>query len=376
MAEHHPPRIAGLLPRERVLRSLRFQPPDVVPVEYHPSPAGIWEHGPALRQLWERYPQDFGSPEDFPDRRPDPRFVDGTGRYEELRRDEWGVLWRHLLFGMHGHPVERPLDDWESLVQFHPPAVPVAEGEDFLREQARALAHRRRYYLKSGWISLFEVMHAVRRFEDVLMDLARDTSEIHRLADRILEYQCGVIRYLLSRGVDAIQFGDDFGTCSGLMFSPKVWRRFFKPRYALLFREVRQAGKAVFFHTCGNALPILEDIAELGIDAIWPQLPVYPPGELARFCRHHRIAMEIHPERGRLMIHGQPSEIVAEVYRLAEEFAVAEGGGWFYVEIDAGFPFPNVAALIETIGGMRQGVAIGSSPAAASPSFPGDLYGT
>lgn len=342
-------------PRERVQAAMAFRPPDVVPVEYHPSPAGIWEHGAELRGLWERYPHDFGAHEDFPDRRPEPQYVDATGKYEELRRDEWGVVWRHLIFGMHGHPVERPLDDWANLERFQAPPVPAMEGEEFERERAKALTHMERHYLKSGWISLFEVMHGVRRFEDVLMDLSTDAPEIHMLADRIQEYQTAVIRHLLARGVDAIQFGDDFGTSTGLMMSPKVWRRFFKPRFEAMFQVVRDAGKAVFFHTCGNNLRILDDLAELGIDVLWPQLQSYPPGELAAYCRANRVAIEIHPDRGDLMQHGQPDEVAAEVRRLAEEFAVAGGGGWFYVEIDSGFPLRNVAALIEAIGAMRLG---------------------
>jgi hypothetical protein len=324
-----------MLPRERVRAAIEFRRPDMAPVEYHPSPAGIWEHGAALRRLWERYPHDFGHSDDFPDRRPEARFVDAAGRYEELRRDEWGVLWRHLIFGMHGHPVARPLDDWANLERFQAPPVPAMEGEAFEQERARAAAHRERYYLKSGWISLFEVMHAVRRFEDVLMDLSTDAAEIHVLADRIQDYQMAVIRQLLARGVDAIQFGDDFGTSTDLMMSPKVWRRFFQPRFEEMFRVVREAGKAVFFHTCGNNLRILEDLAELGIDVLWPQLQSYPKGELAAFCRANRVAIEIHPDRGDLMQRGQPAEVEAEVRRLAEEFRIEEGGGWFYVEIDA-----------------------------------------
>lgn len=333
---------------------MAFQPVDVVPVEYHPSPAGIWEHGAALRRLWERYPHDFGAPDDFPDRSPEPQFLDASGRYEELRRDEWGVLWRHLIFGMHGHPVERPLDDWANLKRFRPPAVPSAAGPDFELEQARARDHMERYYLKSGWISLFEVMHAVRHFEDVLMDLTEDAAEIHALADIIQDYQLRTIRYLVARGVDAIQFGDDFGTSTGLMLSPQVWRRFFQPRFRVLFDEVRRAGKAVFFHTCGCNSRILEDLANLGIDVIWPQLPSYRAGEIAEFCRRHKIALQIHPDRGHLMQHAPPEQVRDEVRRLTREFRVEEGGGWFYVEIDSGFPLANVSALIEEIAELRR----------------------
>ena len=344
---------ARMLPRERVFAALEFKAPDVVPLEYHPSPAGCYEHGTGLRRLWEEHPGDFGDARDFPDARPDPRWIGPDGRYCEMRRDEWGVLWRHLIFGIAGHPAERPLDDWAGLARFRTPALPADSGPEFDRERARAAEHRRKFFLKSGWISIFEVMHAVRRFEDVLMDIASDTPEAHLLADLIETYQAGYIRYLLRRGADAIQFGDDFGTQSSLMMDPRTWRHFFKPRYARLVRQVREAGKKVFFHTCGNATTLLPDFAELGLDAIWPQLNAYDEEELAAFCRSSKIAVALHPDRGGLMTAGGPEDVRRAVERLAGTFRVAEGGAWFYVEIDAGFPLENVRALIETVGRMR-----------------------
>jgi uroporphyrinogen decarboxylase len=340
-------------PRERVFAALGFAGPDVVPVEYHASPAGSYEHGEKLHRLWERYPSDFGASEDFPRAGPDPQWVDQDGHYSELRRDEWGVLRKHNTFGVVGHPLERPLDDWAGLSAFRLPPLPATSGPDFERAQARARRHRQCYFLKSGWISLFEVMHAVRRFEDVLMDIAIDAPEINRLADRIMEHQTSVIGYLLRRGVDAIQFGDDFATQSTLMLSPAVWRRFFKPRYAVLMKPIQDSGKMVFFHSCGCGRRILEDLAELKVDAIWPQLNAYNNSELAKFCREARVAIALHPDRGDLMSKGTPDQVRQAIYKIAEPFALPDGGCWFYVEIDSGFPFDNVKALVETIGSLR-----------------------
>lgn len=212
---------------------------------------------------------------------------------------------------------------------------------------------QQRYFIKSGWISIFEVMYALRRFEDVLMDLATDSPDVNRLSDLITDYQLRTIQYLLARGVDAIQFEDDYATQSGLMMSLSTWRRFFKPRYELLMKPVYAAGKKVFFHTRGCGLKLLEDLADLGVHAIWPQLNAYAEGELARFFRETQIAIALHPDRGDLMIRSGPADVRSAVLKLAEEFSVPCGGAWFYVEIDGGFPFENIQALVETIGRLR-----------------------
>ena len=342
-----------MLPRDRVIAALEWREPDVVPAEHHSSPAGLHEHGQKLRDLFARYPHDFGDFSNLPIPAPDPRWVDANGRYCELRRDEWGVLWEHLIYGVAGHPIERPLDDVANLPRFWAPAPPAMSGPGFERACAGAGAHRHAHFLKSGWPSVFEVMHAVRRFEDVLMDVECDTPEINRLADLITDYRVLQIEQMLACGADAIQFADDFGSQTGLLISRRTWRRFFRPRYERMIAPVRKAGVKVFYHICGQAWDLLDDIAELGVQAVWPQLNLYDEAALARRCRELRLAVAIHPERSHLMTNGTPAQVRDAVLRLADTFQVGRGGSWFYVEIDNGFPFENVRALIETVAGLR-----------------------
>jgi peptidoglycan/xylan/chitin deacetylase (PgdA/CDA1 family) len=89
------------------------------------------------------------------------------------------------------------------------------------------------------------------------------------------------------------------------------------------------------------------------VHAIWPQIDVYDPADLARRCREAKIAIALHPNRGELMIRSSPAEVRSDILKLVDVFTMAEGGTWFYVEIDSGFPFQNVQALIETIGELR-----------------------
>ena len=45
--------------RERVLNAMEFKPVDKVPLEYHASPAGLYEHGEKLRELFRSVEGDF-----------------------------------------------------------------------------------------------------------------------------------------------------------------------------------------------------------------------------------------------------------------------------------------------------------------------------
>ena len=55
------------------------------------------------------------------------------------------------------------------------------------------------------------------------------------------------------------------------MFSPKTYREIIKPRQKKLFGLVKEHTKAkILFHTCGSNYDIIDDLIEIGMDAINP----------------------------------------------------------------------------------------------------------
>jgi hypothetical protein len=342
-----------MLPRDRVHAALNYQKCDAAALEYHPSRRGLFEHGEKLRSLFAQVPGDFEDVLDTPIPVPDPSHFDAQGEYHELRKDEWGTVWEYRIFCMTGHPAEWPLEDIQRIHSFPFPPNEYASAASFDALKARSAEIRRTRFHKAGWFGLFERMIGLRRFEDVLMDLAEDSEEINLLADRLVAYQAADIARLIEAGVDGIQFGDDYGTQQGLIMSPELWRRFFKPRLQTLIRPVQDAGVKVFFHTCGKSRELLDDFREIGVDAIWPQLSLYDPPELAAHCRDLGLAVAIHIDRAHVMTKGTPEDVEAAVEYAAKVFRPQDGGSWFYVEIDNGFPFRNVEALVKSIGRYR-----------------------
>lgn len=345
-----------MLPRERIQTALCRRAPDRLPVRMHESPGGLYEHGHPLAGLMEACGQDFGavSPVTLP-APPGPDDFDGEGRYHAFRTDEWGTRWEYRIFGIWGHPCAWPLDDLSRLDAYRPPPGPAVDGPLVEGERVRVERHTQRYYMLGPGGSIFEKMHALRRFEDVLMDVTLDTPAINRIADMLVEHAAAHVAHALAIGVDGVAFGDDFGTQTEMLMSPAVWRRFFKPRYRDLFAPIRAAGRDIFFHCCGRIDPILPDLRELGVNVIWPQLTAYHLPELARTCRDLGLAVELHPDRGDLMQSGPPDAVRTYLARLFDLFDTAGGGSWLYIEVDPGFAFANVQALFETAMAMRSG---------------------
>ena len=343
-----------MLSRDRVLAAIDFRAPDVVPLQLHPSPAGLHEHGPKLLDLMRACGHDFGDADrlSMPDP-PGPDDWDADGRYHAYRTDEWGTTWEYRLFGVWGHRVKWPLQDLAALNGYRPPIPPTAQGPAFQADLETARIHKHRYYLLSDGGLLMERLQSLRRFEDVLVDIALDTPEINRIADTIVENLEGHVHRALALGTDGIAFGDDFGSQDRLFLSPELWRRFFRPRYQRLFDPIVRAGKSIFFHCCGHVAKLLKEFKDLGVTAIWPQLTAYDLGELAHRCRDLGLAVQLHPDRGELMQHGTPDQIRTYLYKLCETFDAFAGGSWLYIEIDPGFPFENVRALFETAMELR-----------------------
>ncbi len=106
------------------------------------------------------------------------------------------------------------------------------------------------------------------------MLLAGNRDRAHAFLDRLVEiHLANLERYLEAVGpyIDIIVFGDDLGMQNGPQMSPAMYREFFQPRHARLWRRAKElAAVKVMLHCCGGVRPILADLIDAGLDAINP----------------------------------------------------------------------------------------------------------
>ena len=332
--------------RQRMLDAIEFNNPDKIPVVYHPSPAGLYTHGERLLDLFNQYPPDnIVAFDTIP--APPPGTIAGNGSYRETQKDEWGTEWDFRIFGIQGHPKQYPFGSWEEAADYSFPSISSLMPEDpgNLRNE---------YLVISGWISLFEKLNALRPMDEVLMDFAMENQALLHFLDRLVDYWMDAIQILLDRDTDVIMFGDDWGTQSAPFFSPEFFNRVFKPHYSKLMAPIRKAGKKIFFHCCGFLGYVLDDLIDLGICGLWPQISLFDSNpSYLEACRKNGLAIYIHPDRQYLVPKGSPLEIETAVKRYAERYRGIRGGGIFYVEIENDAPFINVKTLIESIDRYR-----------------------
>lgn len=338
-----------MTPRERMLKAFAFDNPDRLPVWYHPSPAGLYAHGQKLLDLFREYPPD--NPVTF-DRIPQPKAeaFDADGRYHEFIPDDFGTTWEYRIFGVAGHPSEYAIPSAEAMDGYVFPAVPECCGERFEQERRRIQQLKEKYLVfGGGGVSIFEKLHALRPFEEVLMDLGTREPAMMRLLDRLVEFGHKHVQYHLALGSDVIMFGDDWGTQDSLLISPRLFREVYKPRLRALMEPVQRAGARIFYHSCGAVHPLYSDLVELGINGLWHQIGLYDAEAFAKEAARNRTVLFLHMDRQRLVPLGTPRQIRETVKRYGEIHGRLGGGAIFYVEIENDAPFENVEALVMAV---------------------------
>lgn len=242
---------------------------------------------------------------------------------------EWGFVWEVLDDTM-GQPKTHPLADWDRIADYAPPD-PHAPGRfDGIEDVIAPWQDR---FVKFGLsITGFNQATFLRGFEAFLADLYTGRAPAERVLDLVFDFENAIIEQALRYPIDAVAFGDDWGTQQGLMIDPGLWREVFRPRYADQFARVRRAGKKVWFHTCGNVYDIIGDLIDAGVDV----LELLQPDLLGveRLARDFggTVCFCCSIDHQRRAISGTRDEIFAYARFLRDTLAAFNGGFIAYIE--------------------------------------------
>jgi uroporphyrinogen decarboxylase len=331
-------------PRDRVLTALRHRQPDRVPyqisctaparrkLEAHYGTAALDDLiGNHLAKYKARPPDDLGWLNDRPG----------------FWRDEWGITWNRTVDRDIG-VVETTLLRERSLagLTVPDPLSPVR----FAALPAWIEGNRDRFRYISFGMSLFERAWSLRGMENLLVDMIEAPEWVDELLDTILAFDLAVVEEMLKYDIDGLLYGDDWGQQRGLIFGPRFWRRFIKPRVARMYGAVKRAGKAAMIHSCGRVQELFPDLIEVGLDVFNPFQPdVMDPYEMKRRYGD-RLSFFGGVSVQHLLPHGTPDEIRSEVRRLMHE--VGRDGGFIVApshDMPGDIPVENMVAFIETV---------------------------
>ena len=149
---------------------------------------------------------------------------------------------------------------------------------------------------------------------------------VEKLLDRILyEWNLPIIDQQLALGVDGFYFAEDWGSETAPLFSPRMWRRFIKPRLAVMYERAGwpRCGRPALRRRGGVYFP---DLIEIGLQVFNPLSPTIM--DLAEYKAKYgdRLTFYGGIDVERLIPFGTPDEVRREVRHMAE--LMGRGGGY------------------------------------------------
>ena len=195
--------------------------------------------------------------------------------------------------------------------------------------------------------SLYERAWTLRGMENLMMDFLDHPAFVHELLGAIADFNIAVIRRALEHDIDAIRFGDDWGQQRGLQMGPAIWREFIRPQLARMYSVVRQAGRYVMIHSCGDVDELFDDLIAIGVNCFNPFQPEVM--DVAALLKQYRGRLAFHGglSTQRTLPYGTPDDVRRETRALLE---LGRDGGYVLApahDVEGDVPLENMLAFID-----------------------------
>jgi len=336
-----------MTPRENLLRAVRFERPDYIPMGFHIN-AACWHHYPqeALQELMLAHPLLF--PGYQRQETVEPAYGD-TARAGERFVDGWGCVWETTDNGIVGAVTEHPLADW---VAFEHYTAPDPDTDiDWAGMAAHQQASRQRGDLCAGSLAhghTFLRLCDIRGYENVILDMADEDPRLDRLLALVEAYNTGIVRRYLELGVEWMGYPEDLGMQVGPMLSPAQFQRSIKPVYERLMAPARAAGCIIHMHSDGDIRDLVDDLIDDGV-AVMNLQDLVNGLDWIKAHLAGRVCIDLDIDRQQITRFGTPAQINALIRQEVEMLATREGGLTMIFGLYPGTPLENVAALMDAM---------------------------
>jgi len=330
-----------MTPKEVVCRALRFEDPPY-------TPWGFDFTAPALDKLRDHYGTDDVMPLMHN------HLVSVKWRRagfepigDDRVRDPFGVVWDRSVDKDIGIVCNVPLEE-PTLDGYRFPEI---DGDMLDQLITESLAANPDAFIQLGvGFSLYERAWTLRGMQAFLEDIILRPDFAHELLDAICDFNCRLVALAVKYPIDAIHYGDDWGSQRGLILGYPRWCEFIKPRFARMCKVAREGGKFVTMHSCGQVQELFGDLVEVGLNCFNPFQPeVMDVFEMKRQW-HGKLAFHGGLSIQKTLPYGTPEEVRAATQRLLDE--VGAGGGYVFApshSVPGDVPLENLLTFIETV---------------------------
>lgn len=198
--------------------------------------------------------------------------ADGTWLNEYKMRMRQGDIYVEV--------IEYPLANAETKADVEAYKFPDPDAPGRFRDAEALVKKYHDNYLVFGDIevTVFSLAHQLVGMEKMLIDMMMEAEYVVPLFEACAEFQTQMGLRLIEKGVDAIWFGDDFGTQSSLIIPPEIFRSQLKPAYKKMIDRFKEAKPDIIpiLHCDGAVSELLDDIRDIGFEVFNPVQPGVP----------------------------------------------------------------------------------------------------
>jgi uroporphyrinogen decarboxylase len=336
--------------RENILRAVRFEQPERIPMAFWINPACRNHYPPAeLDELQESHPYLFPG---F--RRPSKPPAAPKPPEQSSYIDAWGVTRASPEEGIAAVSVRHPLKDWSALERYSPPALPDLTEEE--KRRSNLAADNRRDAIAAGILVSGGLPHGhtflrlceLRGYEALICDMADGEPRLWRLLEMVEAYNTAIVRCSLRRGAEWMGYPEDLGMQVGPMLSPEHFRTYIKPSYLRLMNLAREAGCIIHMHSDGDIRDLVDDLVDSGVQVVNLQ-DLVNGIEWIRQRFKGKVCIDLDIDRQKVTRFGTPAEVDALIRTEVETLGSREGGLTMIYGMYPGIPLANAKALMDAM---------------------------
>jgi uroporphyrinogen decarboxylase len=262
------------------------------------------------------------------------------------------------------HGIEAAFDEamWTAIASPPGPIIDGPDGDRIHTEGAKTLRQKTdRAIIGLFGGNLLEIGQFLYRNDGFFMLLAGEPDRAHDFLENLVAIHLRNLEKFLSKVgpyIDIILFGDDLGMQTGPQISPPMYREFFKPRHARMWKRAKElANVKVMLHCCGGVRELLPDLIEAGLDAINPVQITCRGMEASGLKADFGHAMTFWGggcDTREILSKGTPDQIRRHVKEQVE--VMNRGGGFVFQQVHnilADVPPQNIVAMFDAVGGVR-----------------------
>lgn len=311
---------------ELLLKAIKYEYPEEIPVSLDVLPATMKKYGERLVSILKKYPAFFREKWIDYDYEKDLPIKYQYGEYT----DAWGCVWSNEQEGMDSYVTGHPLPNRSDILSFQPPLTDEGLPHGFM-------------YLR---------ILDLRGFEEAMIDFAEECDEIQILIDKICDYNIRQMEILCQNTKSPIiAVGDDLGMQRGIAIGADRWRKYLKPAFKRIYDVCRDYNKYVYMHSDGDIIEIMPDIIEVGVHIINPQYRANGIERLVKTCKG-KIPIMLDLDR-QLFPFGTPDAIRQHIRHTIKSLYLPEGGLGINIELGMDIPLENIEVILDEMNRMR-----------------------